>query len=86
MKAGDWFIATSTGQVVEVLAVEGSRVRLSISGRVHLLEREDFLRRFNPLPADDVCKRPGPEEIAAEFEFYTSLEDSLEDPDSEEPS
>jgi hypothetical protein len=82
MKAGDWFIAASTGQVVEVLAVEGRRVRLSISGRVHLLEQDDFLHKFNPLPAADVSPRLEPGELAAEFEFYASLEN----PDSEEPS
>ena len=82
MKAGDWFIAASTGQVVEVLAVEGRRVRLSISGRVHLLEQEDFLRRFSPLPAADVCPRLEPGDLDAEFEFY----DSLRNLDIGEPS
>ena len=56
MKAGDWYIAASTGQVTEVLAVKGRRVRLAISGRVHLLEQEDFLRKFHPLPAADVSR------------------------------
>ena len=40
------------------------------------------LHKFNPLPAADVSPRLEPGELAAEFEFYASLEN----PDSEEPS
>jgi hypothetical protein len=77
--------AWAEGQVVRVMAVQDSRVRVSISGFGHVMEQEDFERWFSPLPEADAIALQNIGRVAAGLlPLDDEVYDWSENPRSEE--
>lgn len=78
--------AWAEGQVVRVVAVQDSRVRVSISGFGHVMEQEDFERWFSPLlEADAIALQNVGRAAAGLSPLDDDVYDWSKNPRSEEP-
>lgn len=68
--------AWAEGQMVRVVAVQATRVRVSISGFAHVMEQDDFERWFSPLPDVDAIAL---QNIGRSAAGLSPLEDSVYD-------